>query len=267
MALNSSRPATQLARQALRRCRNTQSTTASTLRPFLSSSTSSFSTATPRRQQQQEEDTFAPTASTEDLPRWAHTPERMKAPFATREPAKNPRNTIWQVNEDPQRLDDALNNFLGKGGERLLPEELKWLAVTHKSFDQGRRGFNDRLAFLGRQIAVVEALQSILTSAPEAGAAAAAVTTKAGPDGGSGIERDPFERRRQPFEDKALDAADRLSTTQPDSIFELKKLQKLAVDTGLSEVVRWKPRLVRILPVYDHIFLYGWARNETNILQ
>lgn len=31
----------------------------------------------------------------------------------------------------------------------MLSDEVKWLAVTHKSFDQGRRGFNDRLAFLG----------------------------------------------------------------------------------------------------------------------
>jgi large subunit ribosomal protein L15 len=31
----------------------------------------------------------------------------------------------------------------------VLDEEAKWLAVTHKSFDHGRRGFNDRLAYLG----------------------------------------------------------------------------------------------------------------------
>ena len=31
----------------------------------------------------------------------------------------------------------------------MLTEETKWLAVTHKSFDHGRRGFNDRLAYLG----------------------------------------------------------------------------------------------------------------------
>lgn len=31
----------------------------------------------------------------------------------------------------------------------MLTDEVKWLAVTHKSFDHGRRGFNDRLAFLG----------------------------------------------------------------------------------------------------------------------
>ena len=32
----------------------------------------------------------------------------------------------------------------------MLTEEVKWLAVTHKSFDHGKRGYNDRLAYLGR---------------------------------------------------------------------------------------------------------------------
>ena len=32
----------------------------------------------------------------------------------------------------------------------MLTEEVKWLAVTHKSFDHGKRGYNDRLAFLGK---------------------------------------------------------------------------------------------------------------------
>jgi hypothetical protein len=34
-------------------------------------------------------------------------------------------------------------------GAALLRDETKWLAVTHKTFDQGKRGFNERLAFYG----------------------------------------------------------------------------------------------------------------------
>ena len=64
--------------------------------------------------------------------------------------AVNPENKIWAVNSDPKKLDDMYNRLLGQGGSRLLPEEIKWLAVTHKSFDQGRRGFNDRLALMGK---------------------------------------------------------------------------------------------------------------------
>lgn len=63
--------------------------------------------------------------------------------------AKNPKNKIWVCNDDPQQLDVMYQRLLGSGGHKMLPDEVKWLAVTHKSFDQGRRGFNDRLALLG----------------------------------------------------------------------------------------------------------------------
>lgn len=55
----------------------------------------------------------------------------------------------FHVNSDPEVLDRFYIRMLGNEGDKFLSEEVKWLAVTHKSFDQGRRGFNDRLAFLG----------------------------------------------------------------------------------------------------------------------
>jgi large subunit ribosomal protein L15 len=73
----------------------------------------------------------------------------MKAPFPTR--IKDPEKA-WESNSDPILLDDFYITFLGRGGENVLTEEVKWLAITHKSFDQGRRGFNDRLAFFGKAI-------------------------------------------------------------------------------------------------------------------
>lgn len=76
------------------------------------------------------------------------TPEAMKSPFKLSVP-KDPSRSQWVVNEDPVLLDDVYDKLLGHGGSRLLPDELKWLAVTHKSFDQGRRGFNDRLTYFG----------------------------------------------------------------------------------------------------------------------
>lgn len=63
--------------------------------------------------------------------------------------ARSARNKAWTVNSSPERLDEMYERLLGPGGSKMLPEELKWLAVTHKSFDQGRRGFNDRLALMG----------------------------------------------------------------------------------------------------------------------
>lgn len=85
----------------------------------------------------------------QDMPRWAKTPDRMKAPFSLAIPKEGDDTPVWKVNEDPVVLDEFYDRFLGRGGHKLLPEELKWLAVTHKSFDQGRRGFNTRLAHFG----------------------------------------------------------------------------------------------------------------------
>lgn len=86
--------------------------------------------------------------ATSNTPRWAQTPSQMKAPIQM-DFSKKPKNKVWVVNNDPQVLDGMYNRLLGPSGSKLLPEELKFLAVTHKSFDQGRRGFNDRLALLG----------------------------------------------------------------------------------------------------------------------
>ncbi|KAI4591712.1 hypothetical protein LQW54_002293 [Pestalotiopsis sp. IQ-011] len=222
MSLNVSSSARRLATQSLRSCK-ASSATSSSLRPLISTA-APFSTSTARSQEQ----AAASPSSAEDLPRWARTPERMKATFSPHI-TKNPRNSVWTTNEDPAKLDDALNNLLGNGGERLLPDELKWLAVTHKSFDQGRRGFNDRLAFLGRQIAVTEAMQSILSE-------------NAGSLGEKTLEKDAFEGYREPFQNAMLDRADRLSSQVPDQVFNLEKMRRLAVETRISTVVRWKPR-------------------------
>lgn len=71
----------------------------------------------------------------------------MTAPFRSKPPLLKPND--FDVNVDPKRLDEVFDRVLGKDGHRMLTEEVKWLAVTHKSFDHGRRGYNDRLAYLG----------------------------------------------------------------------------------------------------------------------
>ena len=83
-----------------------------------------------------------------ERPRWQYTPPAMVAPISLR--SYKPHNE-YKVNEDPRKLNHVYDNVLGKGKHLLLTEEVRWLAVTHKSFDQGRRGYNDRLAFLGKQ--------------------------------------------------------------------------------------------------------------------
>ena len=82
-------------------------------------------------------------------PRWASTPPRMIAPVRSKPPVFN---NDFEVNNDPVKLDRVYRRTLGEDGENVLTDEVKWLAVTHKSFDHGRRGYNDRLAFLGTQL-------------------------------------------------------------------------------------------------------------------
>lgn len=85
-------------------------------------------------------------------PRWAATPAAMKAPVRTR-PTK-PDWKPFECNNSPEKLDAMYVKLLGKTGPKMLSDETKWLAITHKSFDFGRRGFNDRLAFLGMSITI-----------------------------------------------------------------------------------------------------------------
>lgn len=73
----------------------------------------------------------------------------MKGPGFSLNIVKDPRRTIWRNNDDPAKVDAMYNRLLGTNGEKMLPDEIKWLAITHKSFDQGRRGFNTRLAYFG----------------------------------------------------------------------------------------------------------------------
>ncbi|KAI0145163.1 RNase III domain-containing protein [Xylariaceae sp. FL1272] len=224
MAFKSSRSAASISRQAFKQYRPQNA--APVARPVASAC--SFSTSPPRCDQDADE-----------VPRWAKTPERMKAPFS-QHITKDPRRSIWHVNDDPNKLDEALDNFLGRDGCKLLPEELKWQAVTHKSFDYGRRGFNDRLAFLGRQICIQEAVQYIINS-PKAE-----------------LPNDPYSDLRKPVQDPALRNVDNLAKTQPSDIWVLPQMARLALDTGLSDVIRWKPRLPENLPNSGlHVVLVG----------
>ncbi|KAG6355975.1 hypothetical protein INS49_015360 [Diaporthe citri] len=114
--------------------------------------------------------------------------------------------------------------FLGRNGSKLLPEEIKWLAVTHKSFDFGRRGFNTRLAYYGRQIIVLEAMNEIMTS----------------PRVADEYLGDPWKRKH--YESPALQNVDKLSMTRPQDMVSVSGLASVGLNNRLNEVMRWKPR-------------------------
>ncbi|CBF78007.1 hypothetical protein AN8794.2 [Aspergillus nidulans FGSC A4] len=142
-------------------------------------------------------------------PRWSYTPPRAKAPFSLHFDSKRPD---FPVNSDPQVLDQFYIRFLGEGGDKVLSDEVKWLAVTHKSFDQGRRGFNDRLAFLAQS-----ASNSYGQPAPD-------------------------RYGRKPFEHPALNGLENLSINTKRFLTDKSKLAEVARQYDLEKVLRWCPR-------------------------
>ncbi|TVY84052.1 hypothetical protein LSUE1_G002693 [Lachnellula suecica] len=162
-----------------------------------------------------------------ERPRWSYTPEEMKAPYPWK--PKMPENE-FKCNNDPQVLDRFYINFLGRGGDKLLTEEIKWLAVTHKSFDQGRRGFNDRLAFFGRRILTLQTNLALVNSS-------VATQTQS---------KNPSDNR-VPFNHPALEGLANLSDTPVGSVLTKERLAGLATQMGMRDIMRWQPRMVASL--------------------
>ncbi|KAF2871318.1 ribonuclease-III-like-domain-containing protein [Massariosphaeria phaeospora] len=171
-----------------------------------------FSTTTPTRGPEYDTETA-------ERPRWQQTPARMVAPVRTR---PLPRGPVFRVNEDPRRLDDAYVKMLGPGGDKVLTDEVKWLAVTHKSFDHGRRGFNDRLAFLGRRIVSLQTSHALLSS--------------------QHVQPQPDEYGRTPYLHPALNGLPGLSHEAKDAVLDKAQLSTIAERYNLDRVTRWKPK-------------------------
>jgi len=135
-------------------------------------------------------------------------------------------NKAFEVNNDPAKLDQMYIKFLGKGGDKMLTEDVKWLAITHKSFDQGRRGFNDRLAFFGRRILQLQATLSLLHS----------------PIATQTQFQDPDPYDRELFQHPALEGLPNLDNLHFGSILPKERIARFAAQMGIPEVTRWKPK-------------------------
>ncbi|KAL9067705.1 MAG: hypothetical protein Q9161_006697 [Pseudevernia consocians] len=131
----------------------------------------------------------------------------------------------FAVNEDPERLDRVYDRVLGEGGRTMLTDEVKWLAVTHKSFDHGRRGFNDRLTYLGRRIVELQTSLTLLH--------ASSVTP-------SPETQDQYGR--EPFRHPALDGLAGVSVESKCHILKMARTAQLGEKYGLDTVIRWKPK-------------------------
>lgn len=114
--------------------------------------------ATRRYLQQDAAASEAAATETSERPTYEKKPQRLEykplkkyqnvrpqpmAPFPTR--VRQP----YAVNDSPKKLDEMYAELFGEGEEFKLPQELKWQAVTHKSFDHGRQPYNEKLAYLG----------------------------------------------------------------------------------------------------------------------
>ncbi|KAK4184331.1 hypothetical protein QBC35DRAFT_506160 [Podospora australis] len=233
MALKPTRSAFSTACKALKQCARPSSSPSSAASRVAPGSIRQISTDTEPPATTPPTGSFAsssinvePTVKSEHLPRWAHTPKRMLGPGFSINLVRDPTRKIWAVNEDPEKLDAMYLRLLGNKGDRMLPDEIKWLAVTHKSFDQGRRGYNTRLAYFGRNILALETTRSVLVSPLK-----------------SEIKVLDLHNR-QPFHHPNLANCDKLIATQPQDLISKHKMTKLATNVGLMEVTRWKPKMV-----------------------
>jgi len=175
----------------------------------------SVSTATPQLSEME--------VDSKPRPRWSYTPPAMAAPVRSR--FRPEGYTPLKINSDPKRLDQVYIRFLGTGGDKVLSDETKWLAVTHKSFDHGRRGFNDRLSFIGKRIVELQTTLNLLTTS----------SSRYLKD-----TKDPHGR--QPFQHPALEGIECLNGGARDYFTHHKQLSVLAQQYGIQDVVRWVPK-------------------------
>ncbi|KAI9655502.1 MAG: hypothetical protein M1829_000646 [Trizodia sp. TS-e1964] len=151
----------------------------------------------------------------------------MAAPFKHRLVNNTSPNRTFTVNSDPALLDRFYFKLLGSGGDKLLSEHSKWLVVTHKSFDHGRRGYNERLAFYGRRVFALHATFGLVTSPLPLNISSSDLVAP--------VSQDPL--------------AGLVNVTQNklNHILYSKKLIEIAKDAGIMEVLRWKPNRVTAL--------------------
>ncbi|KAI9712325.1 MAG: hypothetical protein M1820_001538 [Bogoriella megaspora] len=158
-------------------------------------------------------------------PRWQSTPPAMVAPVSTNFREEQNR---FPVNKDPKRLDRVYQRLLGEGGGDMLPEEVKWLAVTHKSFDHGRRGFNDRLAWFGKRVVDLQTSLALLNA----------------PKPQSEVDQipEPDNFGRTLFQHRSLENLEQLTESAKAETLDKSRLAQLANSYGLPQVIRWKPK-------------------------
>jgi large subunit ribosomal protein L15 len=106
--------------------------------------------------------------------------------------------------------------------DQVLTQREQWQALTHKSFDHGRRPFNDKLAYLGKRILDLQTSLLLLQQPPA-------------PD-------DNTSQHLYVFAHPSLNGINNITPHAKSMALDKRRLAQLAGSYGLDKVVRWKPR-------------------------
>lgn len=109
------------------------------------------------------------------------------------------------------------------GKPQFADQHEQWLALTHKSFDHGRRGFNDRLAYLGKRILDLQASLALLSTAPMSSSTTAATDSNI-------------------FQHPSLHGLENITPLARNEALNKTRVARVAYTYGLDKVVRWKPK-------------------------
>lgn len=197
------------------------------------------SSATPQLSEMEVDPDSPPRPSQTPVPMTAYRP---KPPRPDVKPIK--------INTDQRRLDNVYVQFLGRGGDKMLSDETKWIAITNKSFDSGRRGFNDRLAFFGTLFCTELLPWSCVFNDPtgkrilELQCSLGLLSVSNPSNFLKGRDKDPHGR--EPFQHPAIESVECLLGGSHTYLTHHKSLANLAAQYGIPEVVRWRPRDVSL---------------------
>ncbi|KAF8541591.1 ribonuclease-III-like-domain-containing protein, partial [Trichophaea hybrida] len=162
---------------------------------------------------------------------YTHTKRFQNARPQPRAPVSVRVRKHFAVNDDPKVLDAMYAKLFGK--ELGLPGDVKWQAVTHKSFDHGRQPFNSKLRFLGKRLLQMQASFHLLSSQPKP-------TKEPKPSIYKSLEGAQY-KNPEPFTHEDYQNIDAVTRPNIDAAISEEVLMPIIRRSGLASTMRWKP--------------------------
>ncbi|KAI5844168.1 ribonuclease-III-like-domain-containing protein, partial [Tricharina praecox] len=136
------------------------------------------------------------------------------------------------VNDDLEVLDAMYLKLFGK--DLGLSEDVKWQAVTHKTFDHGRQPFNSKLKFLGKRLLQTQ-ISIHLLSVPLKGG-----PKEPKPSVYKSLEGSLYQNP-EPFVHEDYKSLENITGARIEGLMSESRLMPLIEEVGLPNVMRWKP--------------------------